>query len=73
MQSFRKKWEASPEISIDNYIWVGRKIECHSLVDIEHQETNGRCKRFHDRELPLLTWLVARMQVLSTKSIKIES
>ena len=58
---------------VKNYIGVGRKIQRHSLVDTEHQETNGRCKRFHNRKLPLPTWLVTRMQVLSTKSRKIES
>ena len=28
----------STKMSKDNYIGVGRKIECHSLVDTEHQE-----------------------------------
>ena len=41
----------------NNYIGVGRKIERHSVIDsMNIKKTNGRCERFHDRELPLPTW-----------------
>ena len=42
---------------ITNIEWVGGVSERHSGTDYDErsEKTNGRCERFHDRELPLPT------------------
>ena len=72
-----KKHKASPAVfnKMKELYWstTRSQIERHFLVKTQNtKKTNRRCEHFQDRELPLPTWLVTRMQVLYNKSRKIE-
>ena len=73
--SVKRSSNSPPNKCVEHNIGVDGVSESHSGIDhrTKSEKTNGRGERFHDRELPLPTWLVTRMQVLSTKSRKIES